>query len=241
MAEEYEYTYFRVPKNEDGLPRSAQQYKELRLSALKLSPSSFAATYDSEATLKDEYWRSRLAHVGSETFVCGARRISSSTASGSGSSENGTGNGKEEPLQWVAQLTLLGPRTKSQWALRPEEVALDTTPENEEERWQLLGLYTLPTHRGKGVARSLCDEAVRYLIEDRTGPKNVVVRLIVRGTMSGVIRFYEQMGYEEVDRAALAEAMIANGEGDLLPGDYRDQERLWVRSGFVLVKRVSRA
>jgi hypothetical protein len=47
----------------------------------------------------------------------------------------------------------------------------------------------------------------------------------VKGTVSEVVQFYQQLGFETVGRCSLAKALIANGEGDMLPEDYRMQER----------------
>ncbi|KAF7116148.1 hypothetical protein CNMCM5793_004168 [Aspergillus hiratsukae] len=227
MASDYHYTYFRVPRTED-LSLSAQRYRDLRLQALKLSPSSFAATYESEALLTDEYWKSRLSQPGRETFVCAARPVSKSPPS----------NGDD--LEWVAQLTLLGPRTKEEFTLLPTSGQPEPGPDDEEERWQLLGLYTLSSHRGKGIAKRLCAEAIKYLVDYRPEPKHVNVRLMVKWGMSAAVQLYEQLGFEEVGSCTLAEALIANGEGDLLPEGYEAEEKFCARSGHVMLQRFTR-
>jgi ribosomal protein S18 acetylase RimI-like enzyme len=227
MASDYQYTYFRVHKTE-YLSRSAQRYRDLRLQALKLSPSSFAATYESEALLTDEYWESRLSQPGRETFVCAARPALNPHAS------------NEDDLEWVAQLTLLGPRTKEEFTLPPTSGQPEPGPDDEEERWQLLGLYTLSSHRGRGVAKRLCAEAIKYLVEYRSEPKHVNVRLMVKWGMSAAVRLYQQLGFEEVGSCTLAEALIANGEGDLLPEGYQAEEKFCATSGHVMMQRFTR-
>ncbi|GFF48145.1 hypothetical protein IFM61606_06611 [Aspergillus udagawae] len=227
MASEYYYTYFRVSKTED-LTRSAQRYRDLRLQALKLSPSSFAATYESEALLTDEYWISRLSQPGRETFVCAARPASKPHAS----------NGDD--LEWVAQLTLLGPRTREEFTLPATSGQPEPGLDEEEERWQLLGLYTLSSHRGRGIAKRLCAEAVKYLVQCRSEPRNVNVRLMVKWGMDAAVRLYEQLGFKEVGSCTLAEALIANGEGDLLPEGYEAQEKFCARSGHVMLQCFTR-
>ncbi|GFG18096.1 hypothetical protein IFM5058_08829 [Aspergillus udagawae] len=227
MASEYYYTYFRVSKTED-LTRSAQRYRDLRLQALKLSPSSFAATYESEALLTDEYWISRLSQPGREAFVCAARPASKPHAS----------NGDD--LEWVAQLTLLGPRTREEFTLPATSGQPEPGLDEEEERWQLLGLYTLSSHRGRGIAKRLCAEAVKYLVQCRSEPRNVNVRLMVKWGMDAAVRLYEQLGFKEVGSCTLAEALIANGEGDLLPEGYEAQEKFCARSGHVMLQCFTR-
>ncbi|KAF4187857.1 hypothetical protein CNMCM8927_007535 [Aspergillus lentulus] len=227
MTSDYHYTYFRVSKTED-LTRSAQRNRDLRLQALKLSPSSFAATYESEALFTDEYWESRLSRPGRETFVCAARPAANSNAS------------NKEDLVWVAQLTLLGPRTKEEFTLPATSGQPEPGPDEEEERWQLLGLYTLSSHRGRGIAKRLCAEALKYLVEYRAEPKNVHVRLMVKWGMEAAVRLYQQLGFEEVGSCSLAEALIANGEGDLLPEGYEVQEKFCAQSGHVMLQRFTR-
>ncbi|KAL4879080.1 hypothetical protein BJY04DRAFT_220445 [Aspergillus karnatakaensis] len=213
MAQGNHLSYFRVPKTQEGLSRSAQQYKTLRLQALQQSPLSFSATYASESALPDEYWTSRLSSTESETFICGSRN------------DNSVG----QSVEWVAQLTLLGPRTKEQWT--PQPASSDTDDTDDEERWQLLGLYNLPDYRGKGIAKALCLNALKYLAEERAGARNVVVRLMVKGTMPEVVLFYEKLGFETVGRCSLADALVANGERHMLPEDWRTQDRLTARGG----------
>ncbi|KAF4179619.1 hypothetical protein CNMCM8694_001561 [Aspergillus lentulus] len=212
MTSDYHYTYFR---------RSAS-------AGLKLSPSSFAATYESEALFTDEYWKSRLSQPGRETFICAAHPAANSNAS------------NKEDLVWVAQLTLLGPRTKEEFTLPATSGQPEPGPDEEEERWQLLGLYTLSSHRGRGIAKRLCAEAIKYLVEYRAEPKNVHVRVMVKWGMEAAVRLYQQLGFEEVGSCTLAEALIANGEGDLLPEGYEVQEKFCAPSGHVMLQRFTR-
>ncbi|KAF4268846.1 hypothetical protein KXV68_007441 [Aspergillus fumigatus] len=227
MPTDYHYTYFRVSKTED-LDRSAQRYRDLRLQALKLSPSSFAATYESEALLTDEYWKWRLSQPGRETFVCAARPEANPNAF------------NEEDLEWVAQLTLLGPRTKEEFTLPAASGQPEPGPDDEEERWQLLGLYTLSSHCGRGIAKRLCAEAIKYLVEYRVEPKNVHVRLMVKPGMEAAVRLYRGLGFVEVGSCTLAEALIANGEGDLLPEGYEVKEKFCARGGHVMLQCFTR-
>lgn len=227
MGLNYHYAYFRVPKTED-LSHSSERYKDLRLQALKLSPSSFAATYESEALFSEESWQSLLSQAGRETFVCAARPASKSHVS----------NG--EDLEWVAQLTLLGPQTKEDFAIPATSGQAELGSDGEEERWQLLGLYTLSSHRGRGIAKQLCREAIKYLVEYRSEPKNVTIRLMVKWGMDATLRLYQQLGFEVVGSCTLAEALIANGEGDLLPVDFEVQEKFCAKSGHVMIQQLIR-
>jgi ribosomal protein S18 acetylase RimI-like enzyme len=219
----YIYTYFRVSKSED-LATSAHRYKELRLRALELSPSSFASTYDIEATFPDEYWVSRLTQTGRETFICAATP---------------TAEPKAEP-EWVAQMTFLGPQSIEDFTLPAESSQPAPVSDEFEERWQMLALFTQFTYRGKGIAKVLTRKALEYLVSYRDEPKCVSVRLTVKPGMVTVVSLYLQLGFIDVGKCTLAEALIANGDQELLPNDYLLQEKYTARTGYLMIKQITR-
>ena len=140
------YTFFPIPKA--GLtPVLVQQYRSLRLKALETSPASFSSTYETEAAFTDEDWTSRLLQGAKETFICAA----GSPASG----------------EWVGQLTLLGPLSREAYVLPEASGQPAPGPDEAEERWQLLSLFSLPEHRGRGLGRGLVKEALRWLRASR--------------------------------------------------------------------------
>ncbi|KAJ5903056.1 hypothetical protein N7504_005439 [Penicillium tannophilum] len=208
---DYTYTYFRVSKSDD-LITSAHRYKELRLRALKLSPSSFASTYDLESTLPDEYWISRLTQTGRETFICAA----------------------------APTVTFLGPQSIEDFTLPAESGQPTPLSDEVEERWQMLALFTQSTHRGRGIAKALTRKALDYLVSHRNEPKNVSIRLMVKSGMVAVVNFYLQLGFSEVGSSTLAEALIANGDRELLPDDYLLQEKYTTRKSHLMIKQISR-
>lgn len=221
---DYTYTYFRVSKSDD-LITSAHRYKELRLRALRLSPSSFASTYDLESTLPDEYWISRLTQTGRETFICAAAP---------------TVNTNQAEPEWVAQVTFLGPQSIEDFTLPAESGQPTPLSDEVEERWQMLALFTQSTHRGRGIAKALTRKALDYLVSHRNEPKNVSIRLMVKPGMVAVVNFYLQLGFSEVGSSTLAEALIANGDRELLPDDYLLQEKYTTRKSHLMMKQISR-
>jgi GNAT superfamily N-acetyltransferase len=97
-------------------------------------------------------------------------------------------------------------------------------PDEEEEKWQMLSLFTLPTHRGKGVAKSLCLEVFRWLRENKASdsiprPERIRVRIMVKPENTATVKLYEGLGFAHAGRCTLAEALIANGDGELVPAD----------------------
>lgn len=220
-------TFFRVAKN-DSIASSAQKYKELRLQALKLSPSSFSSTYEIESAFTDDEWIARLSRDGIETFVC--------TYSHNNNSDDSTAS----DVKWVAQVTLRSPLPADAFTLPPASGQPSPRPDTEEERWQMLSLFVLPSHRGKGIAKDLCREALRYLTSYRPHPTHVRVRLMVKPDNHAAVKLYRQLGFVEAGRCTLAEALVANGDADLLPEGYEGDVKYTARSGFIMMVDLSR-
>ena len=117
-------------------------------------------------------------------------------------------------------------------------------PDQEEEKWQMLSLFTLPTHRGKGVAKSLCLEVFRWLRENKAPdnqprPNQIRVRIIVKHDNTATFKLYEGLGFTHAGRSTLAEALVANGDEELVPvdgGGPKYQER----TGLIMVTTFDR-
>ncbi|KAF9889187.1 hypothetical protein FE257_007676 [Aspergillus nanangensis] len=220
----YNYTFFRIPKD-DTIPTSAQNYKQLRLHALSIAPTSFSSTHQIESTLPDTEWTHRLAAPNIETFICAAT----------------PSNPDEEATIWIGQLTLRGPLRHEEFILpdesgQPNPSARSNIPR---ELWQMLSLFTLPEHRGQGLGKRLCREALDYLFSDRRGKKGggspeVWVRLMVKPENHATVRLYRGLGFENVGVCTLAEALVANGDEHLLPKD-TSGEKYTTRSGLIML------
>lgn len=211
------YTYFRVSKT-DGVAVSALKYRDLRLRGLKASPSSFASTYETEAAFSDNDWIQRLSSPDCETFICAATAPSQTDAPGAG--------------EWVGQVTLRGPMSVSEFALADEagqsEVNLD-----DEERWQVLGLFLLPEHRGGGRGSKLCREALDYLQQRASSVGKVHVRLMVKPDNQPIVQLYQRLGFVQTGNCTLAEAIRAGGDGHLLPSD-TSSPKYSTRAGLIM-------
>ncbi|KAE8382429.1 hypothetical protein BDV26DRAFT_288467 [Aspergillus bertholletiae] len=224
MSTNYTYSYFRVPKTE-LISESGQKYRNLRLNALQVSPSSFSSTIEIESAFTDEVWASRVAQSGTEVFICA---IDASAATGPGSD---SGN-------WVGQVTLHGP--KSVHELGPPDASLCSNMDNDGEWWQMLSLFILPDHRGKGLAKRLCEEALNYLRNYWCPATSLNVRLMVKPENHITVELYKRLGFEVSGRCTLAEALIANGDAEYLPQDITD-EKYSARTGLVLILHLSRS
>jgi hypothetical protein len=53
------------------------------------------------------------------------------------------------------------------------------------------------------------------------------------------VHLYEKLGFETVGKCTLAEALVANGDGHLLPEDTTDP-KYSTRAGLIMTLRISR-
>ncbi|KAI8937922.1 hypothetical protein NX059_005605 [Plenodomus lindquistii] len=220
----YTYTFSHVQPTPQSLPHLAQRYKALRLSALLKSPGAFSGTYADESRRTDEWWEARLQIPGRETFICAAKPL--------GGEDEGAEDG-----EWVAQVTLLGPVSANSYRL-PEDAGQPLVAEDE-EKWQMLSLYTDPDHRGKRIAQSLCKEVFWWLKERKgaSGEKilgKVRVRIMVRPDNTAVLKMYTGLGFLDAGRCTLAEALVANGDGEMVP-EGGGGEKYQTRVGLIMV------
>jgi ribosomal protein S18 acetylase RimI-like enzyme len=217
MASDFSYTFFRFSQT-DQVKASAIKYRNLRLNALKTSPDSFSSTYNTEFAFGDEVWEQRLCEKGKQTFICAASNITSGDA------------------EWVGQVTLRGPLNRSDYEL-PRESGQPSADPNVTELWQMLSLFNLPEHRGRGLGKKLCQEALLYLEKERPAT-GILVRLMVKPQNTVAVRLYQGLGFEDVGRCTLAEALVANGDAKLLPENYPAGSEYSSRTGLIMTLRI---
>lgn len=218
MASDFSYTFFHVSQT-DQVKASAAQYRNLRLKALKTSPESFSSTYDIESSFGDEVWEQRLCEKGKETFICAASHATSGDT------------------EWVAQVTLRGPLKRSEYDLPTESGQPSADPDVDTEFWQMLSLFNLPEHRGRGLGKKLCQEALLYLEKERPA-SSLLVRLMVKPQNTATVHLYQSLGFEDVGSCTLAEALVANGDVKLLPDDYSTRSEYTTRGGLIMTRRI---
>lgn len=221
----YTYSFFRVSKS-DGVSTSAQRLRDLRLKALQISPGSFSSTYEVELAFTDADWIDRISFPGRELFICAATPLK----------HDDTHPGESE---WIAQVTLRGPMSKADFTL-PVESGFPPPNPDEEERWQMLSLFTLPDRRGLGLGAKLCQSALDYLRSYRPLPYGIQVRLMIKPENHVTVKLYQRLGFTLAGRVTLVEALVANGDEHLLPED-RSSAKWSQRSGLIMVTRLSRS
>ncbi|RTE85168.1 hypothetical protein BHE90_000320 [Fusarium euwallaceae] len=215
-----DYSFFHVSKT-TSIEKSAELYRNLRLKALQTSPESFSSTFDIESAFTEGDWIRRLLEEDRENFVCAA------TTRGADATTS---------VEWVGQLTIRGPVSRTDYTL--PETSGQPAPglDEDEERWQMLSLFNLAEHRGKGLGQNLCREALNHLQQTRQSP-NILVRLMVKPQNTVTVHLYEKLGFATVGKCTLAEALVANGDGHLLPEDTADP-KYSTRSGLIMTLRV---
>lgn len=224
-----EYRFFRISKD-NAIASSATKYKQLRLQALSVAPTSFSSTYEIESALTDTAWVKRLSEHGRETFICAAT-----------ATQNNLSNSQmPEQSTWVGQLSLLGPQSPRDFILPEESCQKQPTKEKDQELWQMLSLFTLPDHRGRGLGKKLCQEALSYLASYKDSPREVWVRLMVKPDNHATVGLYRGLGFAEAGKCTLAEALIANGDKDLLPENTSGQ-KYTSRSGLIMMLEIHRS
>ncbi|KAF5597795.1 acyl n-acyltransferase [Fusarium pseudocircinatum] len=222
MSTQYHYSFSHVSKT-DAVHQSAIKYRDLRLKALKASPESFSSTYEIESQFTETQWMDRLLQDDRENFVCIATPVNPDTSFAA---------------QWIGQVTLRGPVSRKDFTL--PEISGQPIPggDDEEDRWQMLSLFILPEHQGRKLGQDLCREVIRHL--QRTQQKaRTVLRLMVKPQNTATVHLYEKLGFEIVGKCTLAEALVANGDGHLIPEDITDA-RYSTRLGLIMIYTISK-
>lgn len=214
------YSFFKINQEDPELAQVALKYKTLRLDALTQSPSSFSSTFETESKLPDHEWLRRIKSPNKRTFICAIT------------------NGSQ--TKWVAQVTLRGPILAKEFLLPSESGQPPPSSDNEEEKWQMLSLYTLPDHRGKGLGKKLCQEAFRHLTcEQRGQASGILVRIMIKPENQVTIALYRSLGFEGSGSCTLEEALKANGDAELLPASPLG-ESYTKRTGVIMALRLKR-
>jgi ribosomal protein S18 acetylase RimI-like enzyme len=214
------YSFIHIDRCAADLSSMAAKYKTLRLEALRQSPTAFSSTLKTESQFNDDVWVSRLRDPEKETFICVL--------------------GLGQSSEWVAQVTLRGPLSDEEFTLPSESGQSSPARDGLEEKWQMLSLYSLPSHRGKGLAAKLCQEAFHFL-ESQQGTKapHILVRIMVKPENTATIHLYERLGFKHAGHCTLEEALRANGDSHLIPKG-KLEDKYTTRSGVIMALQLCR-
>ncbi|RAL02358.1 GNAT family N-acetyltransferase [Aspergillus ibericus CBS 121593] len=146
-----------------------------------------------------------------------------------------TAGGKET---FICAATSINNHATEKILFLPEESG-QKTPSEDQELWQMLSLFTLPDHRGQGLGKKLCREALDYLVSHREAEREVCVRLMVKPENHATVRLYQGLGFVEAGKCTLAEAFIATGDRELPPKDISG-EKYSSRTGLIMMLEIRR-
>jgi ribosomal protein S18 acetylase RimI-like enzyme len=212
------YHFIHVDRSATDLSSVADKYRALRLEALQQSPTSFSSTWDIESRFSNDTWVSRLRNPDKETFACVYQEGQTSV--------------------WVAQVNLRGPLSVEDFALSLQSGQPPPLDDMEDEKWQMLSLYTSINHRGKGLGAKLCREAFQF-IQHRLGNElgSATVRIMVKPENTVTVGLYQRLGFAKTGLCTLEEALRANGDAALIPAGELE-EKYTTRSGIIMVLRL---
>ncbi|KAM6522945.1 hypothetical protein FALCPG4_012553 [Fusarium falciforme] len=212
------YHFIHVDRSATDLSSVADKYRALRLEALQQSPASFSSAWDIESRFSNDTWVSRLRNSDKETFACVYQ--------------------EGQTLVWVAQVNLRGPLSAEDFALSPQSGQLPPLDDMEDEKWQMLSLYTSINHRGKGLGAKLCQEAFHFIQHQlRNEARSATVRIMIKPENTVTIGLYQRLGFAKMGLCTLEEALRANGDVDLIPTG-KLEEKYTTRSGIIMALRL---
>ncbi|KAK4497254.1 hypothetical protein PRZ48_011704 [Zasmidium cellare] len=173
------------------------------------SLQAFSSTYEIESKFTSSDWQTRLSRPNIHTFVA-----------------VDLADQHKNEADWIGSVTLLGPTEKEAFEISDVQGLGSGT----ESRWQMNSLYVHPKARGRGVAKELVVAALRFAGSE--GPARV--RIMIKRDHQEVRVLYEGLGFEEVGRCTLGEALRANGDGNLIPEGEGETARFNTKGGLVM-------
>ncbi|TVY20037.1 hypothetical protein LARI1_G002113 [Lachnellula arida] len=204
----YIYKIHHLPTSDPAfLAFLAGKFASLRLTALSVSTAAFSSTFAIESTFTASQWISRLQRPGFHTFIAVA--YSPNTKPEQQTIDAG---------DWVGSATLLGPTPKAVYDL-PESGGPEIGGDDVESKWQMLGVYNSPEHRGKGIAKLLINGAIEYAAKEAGVGRQSRVRIMIHQDNILVKQLYDGLGFMDAGHSTLSEALLANGDSALLPAD----------------------
>ncbi len=240
------YKIICVPRASPRLADLVIKSRSTRLHALETDPTSFLSQHAIESALPLSVWHKRLSNPETTILAC----VATTTT---------TGNNVDDETtllegQWVGFAAVRGPMKYSDYYVTPDMNL--PIPENPhvEARWHVYDLYTLPAHRGRGLAKLLVnaciDTAVQYtrllalsprayegLRTDNGGGGDSSVstdeklqfariRLFMDPKNAWLITVYENLGFRGAGRVTLEEGFRANALDESVPDDTRVNEEM---------------
>lgn len=204
------YRTIRMPLDSPQLEAMISKWRDTKITALRVDPKSFFPKHDAEAALPASVWEGRFKFC---TAIIACVAIADPTLS------------DEEALiqgEWVGTASIKGPMDYTSYYPSPDmEQPIPKDP-SIEARWYIFDLYTLPTHRQRGLAKELLKGCVDAAVELSAplydqGVQKARIKLFVNPANTWVVEWYKMMGFSEAGKASLSDGFKANGWSESIP------------------------
>lgn len=240
------YRVIRVPKSSPRVVDLVNKFRTSKLLALETDPTSFLSQHAVESKLPLEVWSSRLSRDATILICVATDHIS--TVNGSAASDD------EAALiegEWVGFAAIRGPMKNEEYYVTPDMNLQMPEDPSTEARWHVYDLYTLPAHRGRGLAKQLVNAcnatAVEYTkalsLRSDNSLKQARIRLFMNPKNTWLTKAYENLGFQASGKVTLEEGFRANALDESIPEDTRateELEKMWhTRFGLAMEQVIS--
>ncbi|KAJ4337484.1 hypothetical protein N0V87_004630 [Didymella glomerata] len=244
------YKIIRVPRASSRLADLVTKVRATRLCALKTDPTAFLAQHAVEEALPMDAWHARLTNPQVTVLACvaavspptpGSETVAAAAEEEQGEAEyadldSALGSETDVNLllegEWLAVAALRGPMAYEDYYVTPDMgLPVPEHPEAE-ARWHVYDLYTVPSQRGQGLARSLVEACIstavgfsKALKQEHTvacgraedAVRKVRVRLFMNPKFAWLVRMYESVGFAVAGKITLIEGFRANYMDESIP------------------------
>jgi GNAT superfamily N-acetyltransferase len=225
----YTYKIHLLPASDPDLfPFLAGKFASLRLSALTVSTAAFSSKFEIESAFTALDWIERLQRPFVHYFIAVGYAPDAKP--------------EQQTIDvgdWIGCATLIGPITKEAYEL-PESGGPEIGGDHVETKWHMTAVYNTPLHRGKGIAKMLINDALKFAADESGKERKSRMRIMVHPRNIVVKKLYEGFGFVDAGKCTLAEAYICNGDANMLPldGGTSEPEKYHTRHGIIM-ERVS--
>ncbi|KAF9694053.1 hypothetical protein EKO04_007871 [Ascochyta lentis] len=220
------YKFIRVPRTSSRLREIVAKFRTERLSALETDPASFVSQHATESALPLEVWNNRLSRE-TTVLICVASNNDSTPLDDETALIHG---------EWAGFAALRGPLSYEDYYFSADmNLPVPANPQAE-ARWYIYDLYTLPAHRGRGLAKRLVNTSIqlavagtqtlRTLSSDNVSLQSARIRLFMNPKNTWLVQMYEGFGFRGVGRVTKTEGLRAGALDDSLPEDTESSEEL---------------